>query len=207
MKRLLIVVLLLAAGGGVAWLVWWRSHPPADAGEVVLYGHVDLRQVLLAFNNSERISAVLVEEGDRVRPGQVVARLDTSRLKPQVAQAEAQTAAQRQVFERLRNGTRPEEIAQARANLESARAEAINARLRFDRIRRVVERRAGTQEELDSARAAVDTTEARVAVTEKALDLAVAGPRVEEVAEAEARWRAAEAQLALLRQQLADAQL
>jgi HlyD family secretion protein len=49
--------------------------------------------------------------------------------------------------------------------------------------------------------------EAKLAVNQKALDLAIAGPRKEEVAEAEARLRAAEAHLALLRQQLADAQL
>ena len=51
-----------------------------------------------------------------VKKGQVLARLDTSRLKPQVANAEAQVAAQQAAVERLHNGSRPEEIAQARAN-------------------------------------------------------------------------------------------
>ena len=52
----------------------------------------DLRQVQLAFNNSERIAEVLVQEGDRVKRGQVVARLNTSRLEPQVAEADAMLA-------------------------------------------------------------------------------------------------------------------
>jgi HlyD family secretion protein len=62
----------------------------------VLYRNVDLRQVELAFNNSERIAAVLVQEGDRVQRGQVLARLDGSRLEPEVAEAEARAAAQHQ---------------------------------------------------------------------------------------------------------------
>jgi len=41
----------------------------------VLYGNVDIRQVQLAFNNSERISVVLVQKGDHVQRGQVLARL------------------------------------------------------------------------------------------------------------------------------------
>ena len=68
--------------------------------ELVLYGDVDLRQVELAFNDSERIAAVLVQEGDRVKRGEVLARLDTSRLEPQVAEAEATAAAQREVVAR-----------------------------------------------------------------------------------------------------------
>jgi HlyD family secretion protein len=64
-----------------------------------------------------------------------------------------------------------------------------------------------SQEEVDNAKAALDVAEARLEVNQKALALAIAGPRQEEVAEAEARLRADEAQLALLRQELADAQL
>src|SRR2546426_5760779 len=210
MKRAVLVVTLI---GGLVWaggLIWWLSQRAHEAPELVLHGNVDLRQVDLAFNNSERIAAVLVQEGDRVRQGQVLARLDTSRLEPQVAQVEAQAAAQRQVVQRLRNGSRPEEIAQARANVESAKADAANARLQYERLQSASEASAGRavrQQDLDNAKAALHVAEAKLAVNQKALDLAVAGPRKEEVAENDARLRANEAQLALLRQQLADAQL
>jgi HlyD family secretion protein len=171
MRHTLLIVVLLTVVGAAAGLTWWFTRPESGTRDLVLYGNVDLRQVELPFNNSERIAAVLVQEGDRVRRGQVLSRLDTSRLEPQVAQAEARVAAQRQVVARLHNGSRPEEIAQARANVALAVAEA------------------------------------RLTVNQKALALAIAGPRKEEVAEAEARLRADEAQLALLRQELADAQL
>jgi HlyD family secretion protein len=194
----------------VAALAWWRLHHESAVQELTLYGNVDLRQVALPFNNSERISAVLVQEGDRVRAGQVLARLDTSRLELQVAQAEAQVAAQRQVVARLHHGSRPEEIAQAEANVESAKADVVNARRQYARLKSLRERSAGgavSQQDVENAQAAFDVAEAKLVVNQKALALIVAGPRQEEVAEAEARLRVAEAQLAFLRQQLADAQL
>jgi HlyD family secretion protein len=125
MKRIPLIVASLILAGGIAWWLVGRHPVPR---ELVLYGDVDLRQVELAFNDSERIAAVLVQEGDRVKRGQVLARLDTNRLVPEVAQAEATAGARREAVERLRNGSRPQEIAQARANVESAKADAINAR-------------------------------------------------------------------------------
>src|SRR4029077_14721094 len=202
----LFILVIVAAGG----LTWWFTQRAAESGELVLHGNVDLRQVQLSFNNSERIAAVLVQEGDRVRKGQLVARLDTSRLEPQVAQAEAQTAAQLQVVTRLHNGSRPEEIAQARANVESAKANVVKAKSNYERLKSAAEISAGRavrQQDVDDAKAALDVAQAQLAVNEKALELAVIGPRKEDIAQIEAQLRANEAQLALLRQQLVDAQL
>jgi HlyD family secretion protein len=206
-RTILIIAVVVVAGLAVGW--WFARH---DTGprELVLYGNIDLRQVQLSFNNSERIIAVLAQEGDRVRQGQLVARLDTSRLEPQVAEAESQVAAQRQIVARLRSGSRPEEIAQARANVESAKADAANARQQYERIKSAAEISAGRavrQQDVDSARAALQVAEAKLVVNQRALELAVIGPRKEDIAEAEARLRANEAQLSLLRQQLVDAQL
>ena len=210
MKRAVLVVALIGGLVLVGGLIWWLTQRAHEAPELVLHGNVDLRQVDLAFNNSERIAAVLVQEGDRVRRGQVLARLDTSRLEPQLAQVEAQAAAQRQVVQRLRTGSRPEEIAQARANVESARADAANARAQYERWQSAASisgGRAVRQQDVDNAKTALQVAEAKLIVSQRALDLALAGPRKEEVAENEARFRANEAQAALLRQQLADSQL
>ena len=125
----------------------------------------------------------------------------------QVAQARAQVAAQRAAVERLHNGSRPEEIAQARANLASAMADAANARRLYEREKFLVEKAAATQQDVDNAKAALDVADAKVEVNRKALDLAIAGPRIEDVAQGEAELRANEAQFALVCQQLADAKL
>ncbi len=207
-KKALRVALLLVVLAGVALLLTrWPRREAEPARELTLYGNVELRQVALPFNNTERIAALLVEEGDRVKRGQVLARLDTARLAPQVAQAQAQAAAQRQVVARLRHGARPEEIAQARANLESAAAEAADARSRHQRLVTLRGASVVSEQDLDSAQAAAQAAEARRAASQKTLDLVVAGPRQEDIAEAEARLQGAEAQLALIEQQMADTEL
>ncbi len=209
MKRLVVAILILgAAAGGGYW--WWRIQTAPPPTELALHGNVDLRQVQLAFNNSERIAAVLVQEGDRLHQGELVARLDTSRLEPQVAQAEASVAAQRQVVDRLHHGSRPEEIAQGRANVESARADASNARRLYERLKNLSARsdgRAVSKQDVDNAKAASEIADAKLVASQKALDLLILGPRKEDIAENEARLRMYEAQLALLNRQLADAQL
>jgi HlyD family secretion protein len=199
-----VVVLVLGLGGFGGW--WFAEHR-APASDLLLYGNVDLRQVDLAFNDSGRIAEVLVEEGDAVTEGDVLARLDTSRLAPQVANAEAKVAAQKAVVERLRNGSRPEEIAEARANLEAAEAEALNARQQYDRKVVLGDRSIVSQQDVDTAKAVMDTADAKVAAARKTLELVIAGPREEDIAQGEAELRAAEAQLTVLREQLADADL
>jgi HlyD family secretion protein len=210
MKRSVLIVIVIAVAATAVGLVWWQNRREGVPAALLLYGNVDLRQVELSFNNSERIASVLVHEGDRVEKGQVLARLDTRRLEPQVAEAAAQLAAQAQVVRRLRAGSRPEEIGQARANVESARADAANARQQYERWKAAAELSAGRavrQQDVDAARTAVQVAEAKLAVNQKALELALLGPRKEDIAEAEARLKAAEAQLARLQQQLADAEL
>jgi HlyD family secretion protein len=115
----------------------------------------------------------------------------------------------------MHHGSRPEEIAQSRANVASAKADAANARRQYERVKNLSvvrlrdqsEVRAVSQEDVDNAKAALDVADAKLAVNQKALELALAGPRKEDVSQAEAQLRANEAQLAFLRQQLADAKL
>jgi membrane fusion protein PltH len=202
--RIILLLIVVAAIGGGAW---WYLHRPSANDALTLYGNVDLRQASLAFNGSERIAQVLVEEGDVVKKGQILARLDTSRLAPQVREADATVASQRAMVLKLRNGSRPEEIAQARANLASAKADAANANIQYERRAALTVNSTISKQELDTAKAAAAVADAKVEVAQSALDLAIAGPRAEELLQAEAQLRGSEAQLALIRQQLDDAEL
>jgi HlyD family secretion protein len=202
----LAVVALLA----LVALGYWVSGRNDDESHIVLQGNVDLRQIELPFNDSERIAEVLVDEGTKVKAGQVLARLDTGRLLPRVAQAEARAAAQREVLRMLRNGARPEEIAQARAALAAAQAEAANAKSQLERLRSISDESAGraiSPQDLEAAIAAARMSEAQAESSRKALELTLAGPRQEEIDQAKAQLDAAEADLALLKRQLADAEL
>lgn len=206
LPRLAIVVGLVVL---VALGAWWWAHDRGD-DELVLYGNVDVRQVSLAFNTSERVAEMRAQEGDQVRQGEVLAVLDTSTLALRIAQAQAQLEAQDSALRRLEAGNRPEEIAQARANLAAAEAGALEARDQLQRLRTVssaTSGRAVSRQELDAATAALEVAQARALEARKQQELAVAGPRSEDIAQARAQRDAASAALALMRQQLADAEL
>lgn len=104
-----------------------------------------------------RVVEILVGEGDRVRQGQVLARLDGDTLEAELRQAKAELASAQAKLAELRAGTRPEEIAQARAQLNQARARLADARggARPEAI-------AQAQAQLDAARAEADLAQQRV---------------------------------------------
>ncbi|MBL2056984.1 biotin/lipoyl-binding protein, partial [Klebsiella pneumoniae] len=84
-----------------------------DNNVLTLYGNVDIRQVSLAFEQSGRIQKLLVQEGDKVQAGQVLATLNTNALQIQAKQAQAQLKAQQEAIVKQEVGARPEEITQA----------------------------------------------------------------------------------------------
>lgn len=158
MRRTLLIGLLIALVIAAGAAAWWLTHRGQAPKELTLYGNVDLREVDLAFNNNERIAAILVREGERVRTGQLLARVDASRLEP--------------------------ETDQAAANVELSKVDVTNARRQYDRLallNRTSDGKGISKQDLDNAKAALDS--------------------------AQAREKANAAQLTLLRQQLRDAQL
>jgi len=198
------VLLIAAAAGG-----WWYLGSPEgqDESRLVLYGNVDIRETDLAFNNSEHIDRLLVQEGDRVRKGQLVATLHRERLEAEVAAAQARVAAQQAAVARLEVGSRPEEVRQARANVAAARSRLADAQVTFTRTRDLSEKKLISRQALDDAQTGLDTARADFEVAQQAQALAVEGPRAEDITEAKALLRASEAQLALAREVLKDTEL
>lgn len=207
--RPVIIAAVLAVIAIIVAVSWWRSREP-ETQDLTLYGNVDVRQVSLAFNGSERVAEMRVSEGDLVQPGQVLATLDTTTLKLRIAQAQAQAAAQAQAVRRLKSGNRPEEVAQARSNVAAAQADADKAIRQFERLQAIskgTSGRAVSQQELDAGLANQDVAQAQLERAQKSLQLAVAGARVEDVDQAEAQLKAAQAELSLMQHQLSEAEL
>lgn len=141
----LAIAVVVIIGGG--W--WWFGHSNAGGGPLVIYGNVDQRPVDLAFIDSGRIAQVLVDEGANVKQGDVLARLETSRLEAQIAQAEAQVA--------------------------GAAANARIAKLTYDRLGSLSATSGGgsavTRSQVDTAEAASDAAAAQLKATSAALAL------------------------------------
>ena len=148
MRRIVLIGTTIVVVCAVLGLIWWLMQPKAAPQELVLYGIVDLREVDLAFNNNERITAVLVQEGDRVHRGQILARVDTSRLEPEAAQTAAtvtlddvNVANARRQYERQRSlwsssggrGISRQDVENAKAALDvqTAHRQADGAQLRL----------------------------------------------------------------------------
>src|SRR5215470_13434724 len=123
MSRRSLIVGALALILIAASTLWWRAQHNQTPSLLTLYGNVDLREVDLPFNGSERIASVLVQEGDEVHRGQVLARLETSRLIPEVAQAEARVQQTRKAYELEVKGPRKEDIDQAEAQQQANKAQ------------------------------------------------------------------------------------
>lgn len=206
MKRfiriVILVVLVTAVILGVRWFL--NEEKNQSTSELKIYGNIEIRKADLAFNEQERIAQVLVEEGDRVTAGQVLARLQTHRLKAQIRELQAKVAAQQEVVKRLETGTRPQEIEQARAEVAAARSRVINSAQNFERIRKTSGAGATSQQALDNARAQLDVDQAQLKVKEKALNLALEGPRKEDIVAAQNTLKALDASLSLLKIRLAD---
>lgn len=209
MKKPLIALGLLVVLALGAW-AWMHQRDKGRDGALVLYGNVDIRQVSLAFEGSGRVAELKVDAGDAVKTGQVLATLDTQTLALQAEQAQAQLGVQQQNLLRLKNGSRPEELAQARSSYAAAQADAERARKDLARLQGIAANtgnRGVSALELDRASAAAQVADAQAAQKRDALRLAEIGPRKEDIAAAEAQLKASEAQLALMRHQIAQGRL
>lgn len=184
-KIILLLFLLIVLTAG---FYFYQSKPKEKA--LVLYGNVDIRQVSLAFNASERIDKMNAEEGDRVKKGDVLATLNTQTLQLAIAQTKAQIASQQATVAKLHNGSRPEEILQAQASVNTMAAEEENARTYYQRIQSLYDQNAVSRQNRDDAEARWKAAAANLENARAALQLSNAGPRQEDIAAAEAQLEA-----------------
>jgi HlyD family secretion protein len=141
--RILIVLVIIILVAGAIYRWYTSVAGVSDNTGLVLYGNVDIREVRLAFNGSEHVGEILVEEGDRVTSGQLLARLHTERL---VAARE-----------------------RAQADVVAARAEEHAAQLSFQRIKSLASSKLASKEDEDVAEAKSRVAGAHVTAAEAAL--------------------------------------
>ena len=179
-KRVIPLSLLLVVVAVVLRLTVFAGGRGTDV--ITASGTVEATEADLGFQVPGRIDTIAVREGDRVRAGQELARLDRAELEARRAQAQAQLAAARALLSEMESGSRSEEVAQSRAASGAATDRFNDARRDLERTRTLFEGGAVSQEALDKAQTAFEVTRAQRDQAAQGLQLVETGPRRERIA-------------------------
>src|SRR4051812_14809003 len=128
-----------------------------------------------------KVKWIGVEKGNRVRENDIIVRLEDDEYQAQLQQAKGQLAMLQARLDEALHGSRPEEIAQAMANLESGKADLQNAKVTLDRSRSLVAENVAPKQSLDDAQARYDSAVHKVNALQKTYELVKIGPRQEQI--------------------------
>ncbi|MDR4506641.1 MAG: efflux RND transporter periplasmic adaptor subunit [Candidatus Brocadiaceae bacterium] len=161
-----ILPVVVVAGAAFFGYQYWKAKKFAlPEGIASGNGRLESKLVDVAAKEPLRVREILVDEGDLVKPGQVLVKLDTITLDAELAEAMANVAATQ------------ERLAIANAAIIRRKSEIELARIEVERTRKLVEERAGTQREHDVRTTVLQTTTA--ALAEEEARLKTAGQEVE----------------------------
>lgn len=203
----ILVVLIVLVTAAVVSARWFHRR---DASTLEGSGTVEARYIRVGSKVGGRIDKVLVREGDRVNPGQPLVTFDDQELqaalgqsraawakahtgsRPEdIAQARAAAAEAKAEYEQRKNGYRSEAIGAARSDLDRANAEEVRTRNDFQRYDALAKKDLVSQQQRDAAEAAWKVAAAQQKNAQQKLAELQRGYRPEEIASAEARYRAA----------------
>ena len=199
LKRIIVILVVLACAAGGIWWLYDGKRQPSDL--LTLYGNVDIRQVDVGFRVGGRVTELFKEEGDAVKTGERLARLDAKPYEEVFDQAAAQLSMQEIELRKMVAGYRTEDIEQARATLSGAQAVYANA------VERLRQQNAVSQQSLDEARASYGDALSRRNAAREQLQLMESGYRSEDVERQKAAVEAARAELARATTNLQDTEL
>ena len=224
MKKIVLLILVLGVAAAVGF-GYLSNRSAMNSGVIRVSGNIEITDVEVSFEIAGRVAQRLVSEGETVKAGQVVARLDSTELAQEVALRGAELKATRATLAELEAGSRPEEIGQAYASVQKAQArldellagsrqqEVAAARATVQRSRAELDRVAADYERLSalfakkaiSAReyevslAAFEMAKARLREAEEHLKLVEEGPRKEQIEQARASLKETREQYELVK--------
>ena len=165
--RLALALVVVTGGAGASYYWWHRLHPQLPPGVALGNGRLEADEIDIDTKYAGRIAEILADEGDMVKAGQVVARMDTRDLEASLKKSQAQVRqAQRAVEE-------------ADANVTQQESQMLLAEQQHDRAAYLAEKGFQTkevmdqrQQQLDGAKAALSAAKLRVIEFQHAFDAA-----------------------------------
>src|ERR1700682_1942687 len=168
-RMLIFLVAAIVLAALVSFYSGWFRHDNSLQGS----GTVEARDIRVGSKIGGRIDKVLVREGDRVQPGQVLITFDDKKLQAalqqsraaaekaqrgfrpeEIAEARAAAAQAKAEYQQRTNGYRREDIAAAQADLDRAKADEIRTHLDFDRYEALAKKDLVSKQQRDTAEAA-----------------------------------------------------
>ena len=173
---ILLLATVACVGLFVIWGVWRAAFPPLPPFQ----GQMEGRTISVSSKVPGRVKEVLVEAGDSVAAGQVVARMHLPEIEAKLAEARARDRAAEAQQSMVDEGLRPQEKEAARAEWERAQAAADLDRKTYDRIAALFRDGLVSRERFDEARARMLASADQAAAAKQAYDLAQAGSRAQQ---------------------------
>lgn len=180
-------MLIVAAAAAATWLLSRPHNSPRSVS-----GTIETDEVRVASRYGGRIEKLFADDGDTLKPGQLIAELDAAELRARRAQAAAQ-------LEELEHGPRPEEIAAAKADWESLVAQLDFARSEDKRMQELFDAKTISATERDQAASRARALEKSVAAAKERYEVLQIGTRPERIAHARAQLAEYDAQLSEMR--------
>jgi HlyD family secretion protein len=167
-KKWIVIAIVLLVGGVLGYKYWKSTQSALPAGIVSGNGRIEAKLSDASAKEPLRVKEVLVDEGDLVKPGQVLVRLDTVTLEEELAKNRASVAASREQFAAAKAAiagananiaAANADIASANAAIEQQQSEIRLAQIEADRQRRMLAENATSQALYDVRQTALETTQ------------------------------------------------
>ena len=192
--------------------IYTRNRSQNNSSIIRVSGNIEVDDVELSFKIAGRVEARLVSEGETVKSGQTIARLEQNDLvnevnlqkavvqsaesvlteleagsRPEeIAQAESSVQKAQSRLDELLTGSRPQEIASAEATVQRAKAEMERLKAEFERRKNLLNENVISTQEYDAAKTAYESAQAVLKEAEESLKLIKEGPRKEQIEQARA---------------------
>ncbi|HKZ53167.1 MAG TPA: HlyD family efflux transporter periplasmic adaptor subunit [Candidatus Acidoferrales bacterium] len=200
MKRRIPLLLFIAAAVAAGLYFYPRFlQEPASEGALTVSGNIEAHESVLSFKVQGRIVELLVEEGQWVKEGTVIARLDAADFRQQVALEDASLRVREAELALALAGTRQQEIEAAQQTLIDAEADLKQKGLDFERAQTLYGKDVISEEARDQAETNLKRAKAIYERAKQRYDEALEGTRKEQIAVARANVQQARERLRLAR--------
>ncbi|MDF7667477.1 secretion protein HlyD [Orbaceae bacterium ESL0727] len=204
MKKKILLGLLLLIVISLGYAIWRYSE---NRSPLLLYGNVDIRTVNSSFRVAGRLIQLDKEEGDHVKQGDRLAKLDDQPYRIALEQAKANLMVQQAQLDLVTRGYRKEEIAQATAQVAQYRAAYDYAENNYQRMAKLMKTAAISKDALDNSLTLRNQAKANWQTAQNKLAQLTTGYRQEEIDSAKAAVAVATAQVAQAELNLTDTTL